>query len=94
MDTFQTRQTDSWQTVTPRQAIARVQELATAVYGPLGAINFEFIPLPDEPSGKPNWDLVFRPSPSDAEGPNALRSTAIQRAIDQVKAAYPKVRWP
>lgn len=92
MDSFQTQPVP--QTITAKQAIARVQELAAASYGPLGAINFEFVPLPEDANNRANWDLVFRPSPSNPEGPNLRRRDAIQRAIDQVRAAYPQVRWP
>lgn len=94
MDMLQTRPITTPQTITPKQAITLVQQLAAADYGPIGAINFEFIPLREDGGAQANWDLAFRPSPANAEPPNARRRAAIQRAIAEVRAAYPVVRWP
>lgn len=85
---------DTLQTITPRQVIAHVQELATVEYGPIGVVNFEFIPLPDGVGAKANWDLAFRAAPADTEALTDRRAEAIERAIAQVRAAFPRVRWP
>lgn len=95
MDNFQTRSTaDGWQTITPRQAIARVQELAASMHGPLGIVHFEFIPLPEDADTKANWDLAFRAAPTDPGFSSGHREIAIRRAIADVRAAYPMIRWP
>lgn len=95
MDNFQTRSfADSWQTITPRQAIARVKELATAMHGPIGVVHFEFIPLAETADTKANWDLAFRAAPTDPGTFGGRRERAIRRAIADVRAAYPMIRWP
>ncbi|PKR88396.1 hypothetical protein CXZ10_15370 [Pleomorphomonas diazotrophica] len=94
MDSFQTRPTTTPQTITPKQAITLVQQLAATNYGPIGPINFEFIPLREDGGAQANWDLAFRPSPSNAEPPSARRRAAIQRAIAEVRATHPQIRWP
>lgn len=85
---------DTLQIITPRLVIERVQEVAAATYGPIGLVNFEFIPLPDGPAAQPNWDLAFRPAPADPDMLSAVRVRAIQRAISEVRAMHPRVRWP
>lgn len=85
---------DTLTIVTPKLVIDRVQEVAAATYGPIGLVNFEFIPLPDGPDVRTNWDLAFRPAPADPEMLSEVRVKAIQRAIAEVRATYPRVRWP
>lgn len=95
MDLFRTRSIiDGFQAATPRQAIDLVQELAAADYGPIGVVNFEFIPLPDSARDEANWDLAFRAAPADPDILTYRRKAAIQRAIDEVRAIYPVIRWP
>lgn len=95
MDTFQTRpSTTTQQTITPREAIALVQELASADYGPIGIMNFEFIPLRESYGGETNWDLAFRAAPADPGMLTYRRRLAIQRAIAEVRATHPMIRWP
>ena len=95
MDLFQTRPSiDGLQAVTPRQAIELVRQLAEASFGPIGVVNFEFIPLPDSTRDAANWNLAFRAAPADPEMLSYPRRLAIQRAIDEVRAAYPVIRWP
>lgn len=85
---------DTLQTITPKQVIAHVQELAAVEHGPIGIVHFEFIPLPDGPGIKANWDLAFRAAPADTEALTDRRAKAIARAIAEVRAAFPRVRWP
>jgi len=85
---------DTLQTITPRQVIAHVQELATADCGPIGVVNFEFIPLADGVGVKANWDLAFRAARADTEALDDRRARAIARAIAQARADFPRVRWP
>ncbi|WP_370677077.1 hypothetical protein [Pleomorphomonas sp. PLEO] len=85
---------DTLQAITPRQVIEHVQELATADYGPIGIVNFEFIPLANGPGVKANWDLAFRVAPADTDTLNYSRIQTIQRAIAEAQAAFPRVRWP
>lgn len=95
MDLFQTRPSiDGLQVITPRQAIEIVRQLAEASFGPIGVVNFEFIPLPDSARDAANWNLAFRAAPADPELLSYPRRLAIQRAIDEVRAAYPVIRWP
>lgn len=95
MDSFQTRLvSDDVQAVTPRQAIELVRNLAEASFGPIGVVNFEFIPLPDSARDEANWGLTFRSAPADPELLSYPRRLAIQRAIDEVRATYPVIRWP
>ncbi len=85
---------DTLATITPKMVIDCVQEVAAATYGPIGLVHFEFIPLPDDPSAPANWDLAFRPAPADPDMLSEIRVRAIQRAIAEVRAMYPRVRWP
>lgn len=85
---------DTLQIITAKLVIERVQEVAAATYGPIGLVNFEFIPLPDGPATQPNWDLAFRPAPADPDMLSEIRVRAIQRAIAEVRATYTRVRWP
>ncbi|MBS1165670.1 MAG: hypothetical protein H6R00_1695 [Proteobacteria bacterium] len=85
---------DTLQTITPKQVIAHVQALAAVDYGPIGIMHFEFIPLPDGPGIKANWDLAFRAAPADTETRTDQRARAIERAIAEVRTAFPRVRWP
>ena len=85
---------DMSRTLTPTEAIARVKELATAEYGPIGVMNFEFIPLPEAPGVPVNWDLAFRAAPADTEAVSYRRIRAIHIAVERVRADYPMVRWP
>lgn len=85
---------DTLQVITPRLVIDRVQEVAAATYGPIGLVNFEFIPLPDGPDVWANWDLAFRPAPAEPGMQSEACVRAIQRAIAEVRAIYPRVRWP
>jgi hypothetical protein len=85
---------DTFTTITPKLVIDRVQEVATATYGPIGLVNFEFIPLPEDPDTRTNWDLAFRPAPADPDMLSDIRIRAIERAIAEVRAIYPQVRWP
>lgn len=95
MDLFQTRPSiDGLQAVTPRQAIELVRQLAEASFGPIGVVNFEFIPLPDSTRDAANWNLAFRAAPADPELLSYPRRLAIQRAIDEVRAIHPAIRWP
>ncbi len=95
MDSFQTRPLpDLMEVVTPRQAIGLVQKLAEASFGPIGVVNFEFVPLPDSARDVANWNLAFQAAPSDPELLSYPRRHAIQRAIDEVRAVHPMVRWP
>lgn len=95
MDFFRTRPAiDCVEAATPRQAIDLVQELATADYGPIGVVNFEFIPLPDSARDEANWDFAFRAAPADPELLSYPRRLAIQRAIAEVRAIHPVIRWP
>ena len=95
MDLFQTRASiDGRQAVTPRQAIELVRQLAEASFGPIGVVNFEFIPLPDSTRDAANWNLAFRAAPADPELLSYPRRLAIQRAIDEVRAIHPAIRWP
>lgn len=81
-------------TITPRQAIARVQELAQANFGPIGAVNFEFVPLAEGVDVAPNWNLTFRAAPANRQALDSRRRRAIQLAVEQVRADHPRVRWP
>lgn len=95
MDSFQTRPiTAGQEAVTPRQAIELVRMLAEASFGSIGVVNFEFIPLPESARDAANWNLAFRAAPADPELLSYPRRLAIQRAIDEVRAAYPVIRWP
>ena len=95
MDLFQTRPSiDGLQAVTPRQAIELVRQLAEASFGPIGVVNFEFIPLPDSARDAANWNLAFRAAPADPELLSYPRRLAIQRAIDEVRVIHPAIRWP
>ena len=95
MDSFQTRPiTAGQEAVTPRQATELVRMLAEASFGSIGVVNFEFVPLPESASDAANWDLSFRAAPADPEMLSYPRRLAIQRAIDEVRAAYPVIRWP
>lgn len=85
---------DTLAIITPKLVIDRVQELAAANYGPIGLVHFEFIPLPDGPNARANWDLAFRPAPADPDMLSDIRIKAIQRAIAEVRAMCPQVRWP
>ena len=80
--------------ITPTEAIDRVKQLATAEYGPIGVMNFEFIPLPEAPGLPANWDLAFRAAPADADAVTYRRLQAIQHAVERVRAENPTVRWP
>lgn len=82
------------QTITPKHAIARVKELAASTCGPIGVVNFEFIPLAEQAGAEANWDLAFRPAPSNRHAIDALKAKLIQLAVERVRAEYPIVRWP
>jgi len=82
------------ETITPRHAIARVEALAAASCGPLGTVHFEFIPLPEGNDIKSNWDLAFRPAPSNPDALDEAKAKAIQLAVERVRVEYPMVRWP
>ena len=95
MDGFRTRPiADGHEAVTPRQAIELVRALAAASFGSIGVVNFEFIPLPDSARDAANWNLAFRAAPADPELLSYPRRLAIQRAIDEVRAIHPAIRWP